>query len=116
MIFVGKTHLFYFIFIWTRGTLPRLRSDQLMAFAWKFLLPLALFNLFLVTTERMIWAEQDYEKGLIYLFAVVNIIISIAAVYFWAKFLGYKPQNTPVRPRLVKESGGFIPVGSEANR
>jgi NADH-quinone oxidoreductase subunit H len=116
MIFVGKTHLFYFIFIWTRGTLPRLRSDQLMAFAWKFLLPLALFNLFLVTTERMIWAEQDYEKGLIYLFAVVNIIISIAAVYFWAKFLGYKPQNTPIRPRLVKKSGGFIPVGSEANR
>ena len=84
MIFIGKTHLFYFIFIWTRGTLPRLRSDQLMAFAWKFLLPLALFNLFLVTTERMLWAEQDYEKGLIYLFAIVNIIVSIAAVYFWA--------------------------------
>ena len=116
MIFIGKTHLFYFVFIWTRGTLPRLRSDQLMAFAWKFLLPLALFNLFLVTTERMIWADQEYEKALIYVFAVVNIVISIAAVYFWAKFLGYKPQNTPIRPRLVKKSGGFVPIGSEGNR
>jgi NADH-quinone oxidoreductase subunit H len=33
------------LFIWTRGTLPRLRVDQLMNFAWKFMLPLTLINL-----------------------------------------------------------------------
>jgi NADH-quinone oxidoreductase subunit H len=33
------------LFIWTRGTLPRLRVDQLMNFAWKFMLPLSLINL-----------------------------------------------------------------------
>ncbi|MFN8617685.1 MAG: NADH-quinone oxidoreductase subunit NuoH [Dehalococcoidia bacterium] len=116
MIFVGKTHLFYFLFIWTRGTLPRLRSDQLMAFAWKFLLPLSLFNLFVITTERMIWSDQDYAKGLIYLFAAVNIALSVAAVYAWARFLGYNRVETPTRPRLVKNAGGYVPVGSEANR
>jgi len=58
MIFVGKTHLFYALFIWTRGTLPRLRIDQLMGFAWKFMLPLALANLVIVATERMFWVEQ----------------------------------------------------------
>ncbi len=33
------------VFIWVRGTLPRLRMDQLMNFAWKFMLPMALLNL-----------------------------------------------------------------------
>lgn len=33
------------VFIWIRGTLPRLRMDQLMHFAWKFMLPLALMNI-----------------------------------------------------------------------
>lgn len=116
MIFIGKTHLFYFLFIWTRGTLPRLRSDQLMAFAWKFLLPLALVNLFVVTTERMLWSDQDYANGLIYVFAAVNIALSVAAVYAWARFVGYRPESTPKRPRLVKNAGGYVPLGSEANQ
>lgn len=116
MIFIGKTHLFYFIFIWTRGTLPRLRSDQLMTFAWKFMLPIAIINLLIVATERMFWSEQDYEKVWIYIFTAINIVSSIALVYAWAKGMGYKPQNTPVRPRLVKQAGGFIPVGSEGKR
>jgi len=34
-----------FMFIWTRGTLPRLRQDQLMNFAWKFMIPMVLINL-----------------------------------------------------------------------
>ena len=43
------------VFIWVRGTLPRLRVDQLMNFAWKFMLPLALINL--VVTG--IWRFMD---------------------------------------------------------
>jgi NADH-quinone oxidoreductase subunit H len=43
--FVIKTGFFVFCFIWLRGTLPRLRYDQLMKFGWKFLLPLSLLNI-----------------------------------------------------------------------
>jgi NADH-quinone oxidoreductase subunit H len=43
--FVLKVIVFMFIYIWVRGTLPRFRYDQLMAFGWKFLLPLALANI-----------------------------------------------------------------------
>ncbi|WBL35997.1 NADH-quinone oxidoreductase subunit NuoH [Tepidiforma flava] len=114
LIFIAKTHLFYFLFIWTRGTLPRLRADQLMAFAWKFLLPLGVFNLLIVSTERMLWSEQDYAKGLIYVFALVNIVLSVALVYAWARFNGYRPEQTPTRPRLVKQAGGYIPVGERS--
>lgn len=43
--FVAKVFVFLFIYIWVRGTLPRFRYDQLMAFGWKFLFPLAIANL-----------------------------------------------------------------------
>ena len=43
--FVAKVLVFIFIYIWVRGTLPRFRYDQLMAFGWKFLLPLAIANI-----------------------------------------------------------------------
>jgi NADH-quinone oxidoreductase subunit H len=43
--FSAKVGALLFIFIWIRGTLPRFRYDQLMAFAWKFMFPVALANL-----------------------------------------------------------------------
>jgi NADH-quinone oxidoreductase subunit H len=50
--FFSKLMLSIFIFIWLRGTLPRLRQDQLMNFAWKFVLPMCLLNLLVVGLWR----------------------------------------------------------------
>jgi NADH-quinone oxidoreductase subunit H len=47
--FCLKLFCFLFFYIWTRGTLPRFRYDQLMAFGWKFLLPVGVLNI-LVTS------------------------------------------------------------------
>src|SRR6185437_16017829 len=44
--FFAKLVVLIAMLIWIRGTLPRLRMDQLMNFAWKFMLPMALLNLF----------------------------------------------------------------------
>jgi NADH-quinone oxidoreductase subunit H len=52
--FAAKVFLFLFIYIWVRGTLPRFRYDQLMAFGWKFLLPLSLVNL-IATAIAVAW-------------------------------------------------------------
>ena len=43
--FALRVFIFMFVYIWVRGTLPRFRYDQLMAFGWKFLLPLAIANI-----------------------------------------------------------------------
>lgn len=52
--FVAKVVAFLFLYIWVRGTLPRFRYDQLMAFGWKFLLPLSLGNL-IATAIAVAW-------------------------------------------------------------
>ena len=49
---IAKTYFVIFIIIWIRATLPRLRADQLMSFAWKFLLPLSLVNLTIVAVFK----------------------------------------------------------------
>ncbi len=46
VLFIAKICAFLFLYIWVRGTLPRFRFDQLMNFGWKFLLPVALANVF----------------------------------------------------------------------
>jgi len=52
--FLGKTALLLFCMIWIRGTLPRFRYDQLMAFGWKFLVPVAVLNV-VVTSFLVAW-------------------------------------------------------------
>jgi NADH-quinone oxidoreductase subunit H len=57
--FIAKTYFFIFIIMWVRGTLPRLKPDQLMGFSWKFLIPLSLINLFLVAAQRFFVSTQN---------------------------------------------------------
>ena len=53
--FTLKVLFFLVLYIWLRGTLPRLRYDQLMKFGWKFLIPVAIANVVLVATLAMIF-------------------------------------------------------------
>lgn len=113
LLLIVKIDILYLLLIWTRGTLPRLRIDQLTAFSWKFLVPMALVNLFLAATERMLWVDREWGDSVLYLFAIVNIVVSAVAVLAWARLLGHRRDAVPTRPRMVSEAGGYVPLGGE---
>ena len=50
--FFGKIFVFLFVFIWLRGTLPRMRYDQFMKFGWKVLIPVSVVWILIVATAR----------------------------------------------------------------
>lgn len=52
--FMAKVLAFFFVFVWLRGTLPRLRYDQFMKFGWKVLIPVSLFWIMIVATMRVL--------------------------------------------------------------
>jgi len=55
---LSKIFVFLFIYVWMRGTLPRFRYDQLMAFGWKLLLPLSIVNV--IVTSFLILAKMQW--------------------------------------------------------
>ena len=79
--FVIKVIIVFFTMVWTRTTLPRVRIDQLMAFAWKFLFPLALINL-IITAIQVLALPED----LIWLMIPVNFAIMAVLILLWSKF------------------------------
>jgi NADH-quinone oxidoreductase subunit H len=73
------------LFIWVRGTLPRLRMDQLMNFAWKFMLPMALANLLAAGVWHFI--EPGFARWTVCLVLVVGPYIMLGRSLFEHKHL-----------------------------
>lgn len=104
LIFIGKTYTLYFVLIWTRGTLPRLRIDQLVALSWKFMTPLALVNLALVSAEVTIWAETDASAGVVLpLSALVNTGLAGVLLVAWLRFMLSRAERLPRKARLYRD-------------
>lgn len=78
--FVIKVILVFVLLVWMRSTLPRLRVDQLMGFGWKFLLPLALINIFITGVEAILWPEFPWPL------VFVNFAIAGILVLLWSRF------------------------------
>ena len=80
MWFLIKVVLVFAVMFWVRGTIPRVRVDQLMAFAWKCLLPLALINLFITGIEIIVLPE-----ALPWPIIFLNLAIMAVLVLLWSK-------------------------------
>jgi NADH-quinone oxidoreductase subunit H len=78
--FLVKVGLVFFVIVWIRTTVPRVRIDQLMALAWKFLLPLALLNLLITAVEILVWPAVS-----LWVLVPINIAIMIVLVLLWSR-------------------------------
>ena len=79
--FLIKVFGVFFLIFWVRSTIPRLRIDQVMAFAWKCLLPLALINL-VITGIEVIALPPALPWPVVFL----NLGIMAVLVVLWSKF------------------------------
>jgi NADH-quinone oxidoreductase subunit H len=84
--FVIKVYFLCFVFIWVRSTLPRLRADQLMQFAWLILIPITLGNIVLTALIYLVVSSLGLGNFTNIVFLVVTAIINWAALagFIWA--------------------------------
>ena len=77
-----KVEIFIFIFIWLRGTLPRLRYDQFMKFGWKVLIPVSILWIIVVSIARLLRNDSSVntQQLLISLAAVLVLVLLVSWV------------------------------------
>ena len=94
VLFLIKTYILVFALIWIRLSFPRLQVDQLMAFAWKVLIPLGLVNI-LCTAAVMLWIPQ-WKVGM--------------AVFSWIALIAFMGLFDPILKRRLRKQRERQPV------
>jgi len=99
-----KVFAVFIVILWIRSTLVRIRIDQIMALSWKFLLPVALINIFVTAGEVLIWQEwmAGWDK-FPWPFLFANWAIAIGLIMLWSKL-------------FFKLGGGRVEVGEIRSR
>ncbi len=109
--FLSKLVFFVLMFEWIRFTFPRLRVDQIMAFAWKFLFPVSLLNLF-VTAILVYWLRDDageLTRGDLGIMTGINLAVAFVVLSLAGNLI--KERVRP--PRRTAE---VVPIRARAPR
>ena len=91
--FMGKVLLFIFMFIWLRGSLPRLRYDQFMALGWKWLIPISLGWILAVATVRALTLDGGLDRRQLLIGVGVFAVVLLTLAFF-----GGRPESAEAEP------------------
>lgn len=105
--FFGKVISLLFLFVWVRGTLPRLRYDQFMRFGWKVLLPINLAWIVLLAGIKTLDNNEVSTRGrALIIGGVVIVVVLLAALWPAAR----KPAVLPAAQQVARRPAGSFPV------
>ena len=104
--FFGKLMSFVFVFVWLRGTLPRLRYDQFMAFGWKRLIPISLLWIVAVAAIRVVTLEDTVDRR------TLLIGVGVLAVLFLVLFFVPDPdRDEDLESHAARKLAGNLGTG-----
>jgi NADH-quinone oxidoreductase subunit H len=101
--FLGKVLLFIFVFIWLRGTLPRMRYDQFMKLGWKVLIPVSLVWTMGVAVVRLIRSESDLDQQTLMIVAGAAVAVLLLTAFIPER----KPEPEPEPTGFDAYAGGY---------
>ena len=107
--FAMKVAVIAFLFVWVRATFPRLRIDQIMALAWKFLLPLSMINLFATSLEvYFLRSDQGVLTSTdLWIMAGINLAVAVGSIGLFSTLIREK-----VKPPVARIPAGVVaPAG-----
>jgi NADH-quinone oxidoreductase subunit H len=111
--FLLKMGVIAFIFVWVRATFPRLRVDQLMALAWKFLLPLSMINL-LATTLEVYFFRNDLgtlSTNDLWIMAGINLAVAVVSIALFGNLIRRKVKPVERQPSAPAEVAAVAGIG-----